>query len=1040
MRKKNKNSILRGYTDSKNDLISQGPEKDASFISGTIVQTMINSSKFLCIATDEKGNIQLFNSGAESKLNYKSKEVVNKLLITDILDSDELNVRANKLSRDFEMLVKPDFEAIVFKASRGKEDLITLPYICKNGNRFQVDVSVTARLDAQKKIIGYLLIGTENNIINHTDILQKEIEKKLIKFIKKAPSCVFVADENGNYVFVNKVATVVSGYSKAELLKMNLIELIHPEDQAKVMKSFRNLLKIGYVTVDSRYLTKKGEQRFWRVSAIKIQEDRYLGIVNDITDQILSQKELEKTNKYLETIVENIPDMLFLKDAKNLNFVQFNRAGEELMGFSRDELLGKNDFDLFPIEQAEFFRKKDIEVLNGKSPLFIEEELIRTRYKGERILKTKKIPIINSIGFPEYLLGFSEDITDRKKAEKEFMDQKVELDNFFSLSTNLLCIANSDFSFRKLNSEWQKLLGYTINELISYKFIDLIHPDDAEQIQNVMSHLSSEQPITNYRNRYRCKDGAFIWIEWQIITNGKLIYIIGQDINSKIFYEEELRKSKEAAEAANRAKSDFLANMSHEIRNPMNAIIGFAELLHNAIKDEKLLSQVDSIRTSGKNLLDILNDILDLSKIEAGKMKLELEPVNLNYLIKDIENMFTQRIHEKGLSFCVNKNPDISSKLMLDEVRLRQVLFNLIGNALKFTEKGYICLSINIVSKSENSIDLTISIQDTGIGIPKEQQQLIFETFQQQEGQKTKKFGGTGLGLSISKRLTEMMGGKIIVISEQGKGSIFKVLLYDVKVQHEEVSENKEYEINFDNILFENSKVLVVDDSELNLNLILMTLENTNLILLAAQNGEEAIVMTREYHPDLILMDLRMPLLDGFEATKIIKSEDRNKSIPIIAISASSDIETKCNKSFSVFNDYLMKPIRLGEFIELLKKYLPFKIDDTPPKKEITSEEIFVLTDEQKSHLIDIINVLETEFLPINERVIKKQLIEQIEIFGKGLVSFGEANSISIITNYGNKICQHVDNFEIDKMMKSLKLFPDIIERIKSMNRSDTNS
>ena len=360
----------------------------------------------------------------------------------------------------------------------------------------------------------------------------------------------------------------------------------------------------------------------------------------------------------------------------------------------------------------------------------------------------------------------------------------------------MLCIADLDYSFRKLNLEWQKILGYTIDELVLYKFLDFIPPEDAEQTRKALTILSIEQPITNYRNRYRRKDGTYVWIEWHVIFTGNLIYATGLDINNKLFYEDELKKSKEAAETANRAKSDFLANMSHEIRNPMNAIIGFAELLHNAIKDEKLLSQVDSIRNSGKILLGIHNDILDLFKIEAGKMKLELEPVDPNFLIKDIENMFSQRIREKGLLFCVEKDPEISLELILDEVRLRQILFNLIGNALKFTEKGYICLSINKVYKSKNSIDLTISIQDTGIGIPKEQQQLIFETFHQQEGQSTKKFGGTGLGLSISKRLVEMMGGKIAVVSEQDKGSIFKVILYDVKIQHEDASEYKNKNLN----------------------------------------------------------------------------------------------------------------------------------------------------------------------------------------------------------------------------------------------------
>jgi PAS domain S-box-containing protein len=876
--------------------------------------------------------------------------------------------------------------------------------------------------------------------------LQKGIERKLISYIENAPSGIFIADEKGNYVLVNKAATVVSGYPKAELLKMNRLQIIHPKDHALATQSYKSLFEVGYATLECRFITKKGEERFWKVNAIKIYGNRYMGIVNDLTDQKLAEEELKRTNKYLQTIVENIPDTLFLKEVTELNYVQFNRAGEELMGIKSEEIVGKNDYAFFPKEQAEFFRQKDREVLEGQKTLFIEEVLIQTRYKGERIMLTRKVPIINADGIPEFLMGISEDITERRKAEKEFMDQKLELDNFFSLSTNLLCIAGIDFSFRKFNSEWQKMLGYTIDELASYKFTDLVHPDDIEQTLNTMKNLSTEKPITNYRNRFRCKEGTYIWIEWQVISNGDLIYATGQDINSKIYYEEQLRESKEAAEAANRAKSDFLANMSHEIRNPMNAIIGFAELLHNTIKDKKMLSQVDSIRNSGKNLLGILNDILDLSKIEAGKMKLELEPVNLNFLLKDIENMFSERVREKGLSFRVEKDPDTSLKLVLDEVRFRQILFNLIGNALKFTEKGYICLSIHKVLKSDTGIDLAISIQDTGIGIPKEHQQSIFETFRQQEGQKTKRFGGTGLGLAISRRLAEMMGGKISVISEPGKGSIFTVELYDIKIQHEEVTESAEKVISPDIIRFENAKVLVVDDTEINLNLIEMALEDANLTLFTALNGKQAIEKSLEIHPDLILMDLRMPIMDGYEAATIIRKDDSTKSIPIIAISASPDLEIKYAKSPSLFNDYLLKPIMLTDLFELLKKHLPYHTVEGNRQAEYVSErnsdteEITALTDEQKSHLTDVINVLETEFLPINESVIKKQLIEQIESFGKGLISFGEANSLSIISAYGQKICLYVDNFEIDKMMKTLYLFPEIIEKIKSIHRAAMGS
>jgi len=760
---------------------------------------MINSSKFLCITTDENGMIQLFNTGAESLLEYTSLEVVNHLALAEIFELNSLIKRANELSNEFNTIVNPDFDAISYKASKRIEDSYIWTLTDKNHNHVNFDLTISPQTDENDIIRGFLLMG----------------------------------------------------------------------------------------------------------------------IVNDISE--------------------------------------------------------------------------------------------------------------------------------RKHAEIEFQQKEKELDNFFNLSPNLLCITDSEYIFTKLNLVWEELLGYTIEELLKKrKFTDLIFEEDVAKMTEILKAISAEHPISNYRNRFRHKDGSIVWIEWHLVSTDNQIYIIGRDITKKKFYEEELKKSKEAAEAANRAKSDFLSNMSHEIRNPMNTIIGFAELLHNNLNDEKLRSQVDAIRNSGKILLGILNDILDLSKIEAGKMKLEVEPISLNYLIKDVENMFNHRIQEKGLAFCVEKDHDLTLKLMLDEIRLRQILFNLIGNAVKFTEKGYICLAMSKVIKSPTTIDLTISIQDTGIGIPKEQQQLIFETFQQQDGQSTKKFGGTGLGLSISKRLAEMMNGSLTVISEEGKGSIFKLMLRDVKIEHNEYQENQEKEKDSESVRFENARILVVDDSELNLALIVMALEDSNLKLITAKDGNEAIEMTQTYLPDIILMDLRMPKMNGNDAAKFIKNNDRYKSIPIIAISASTELENKSNNPLAFFDGYLIKPIKISELVELLKTFLPFrKIGPAPHALPVhhalvVHEENFKITEEQKRKLDEIINVLENEFLPMNENVIKKQLIEQIDFFGKGLVLFGEANSLSIIIDYGNKICYHVDNFEIDQMMKTLKKFPEIIHKIKSMNDSAT--
>ncbi|MDP4291008.1 MAG: PAS domain S-box protein [Bacteroidota bacterium] len=1034
--KKDKHDIPKNDYNRWQQIAMNGVEMESLSLGKAIHNSIVNSSIYLCILTTETGLIKILNQAACTELGYTAQEVINKLSIEDLLVGTELKTRAKSLDNEFETDNAPGFDALKHQATLGREEFFPITFIGKNNVILQTQATVTAQYDENKKVIGYVIVGIKKPDMLQQNHLKEEFDKRFFEYIRNVPIGIFVADENGNYLIVNKAACKLSGYCATELLKKNRMDLIHPDDHQLAQESYDALIKVGHSIMDCRFITKTGKIRTWRVNAIQVHGDRYVGLVYDVTEQKKTQQELAKTYKYLETIFENIPNMLFLKDAKDLSFVQFNKAGEEITGYLREEMLGKNDFDLYPYEQAEFFRVKDREVLEGESSLVIEEELIQTRHKGERILHTKKVPIMDANGKPEYLLGISEDITERKAAEKEFLENKIELDNFFRLSPNLLCIAKIDFTITKINKVWEKLFGYRLNELMGQNFTCLVHPDDLLRTQQILSSLSPGHPISNFQNRYGDKKGNYIWVEWHIVSTGTQIYANGSNITSKIFYEEELRKAKEAAETASRAKSDFLANMSHEIRNPMNAIIGFAELLHNNVKDEKLLSQVDSIRNSGKVLLGILNDILDLSKIEAGKMKLELEPVNLNSLIKDVENMFRHRIHEKGLSFRVEKDTDISPKLILDEVRLRQILFNLIGNAVKFTEKGYICLAIKTALKSANTLDLTISVQDTGIGIPKEQQELIFETFQQQHGQSNKRFGGTGLGLSISKRLAEMMGGRITVTSEQDQGSIFNVILSNVKIQLEEHPDQKASEFDPTTILFEKAKVLIVEDSELNMNLILMTLENSNLELLTARNGSEAVEMTRKHHPHLILMDLRMPVMNGYIAAKIIKSEHTSNPIPIIAISASTKPDFKSPQYISLFDGYLMKPISLPEFIKLITHFLPYKTIEAKMESIEKTEDLIEISEEQKEHLDEVIDILENEFLPINETVIKKQLIEQIDYFGKGLILFGEANSLNFIVDYGKKICHYVDNFEIELMMKTLRSFPDIIEKVKSLNRS----
>ena len=801
---------------------------EALLKTGALQDAIFSSANFSSIATDEKGVIQLFNVGAERMLGYTAAEVVNKITPADISDPQELIARAQSLSAELGTTITPGFEALVFKATRGIEDIYELTYIRKDGSRFPAVVSVTALRDVNDHggIIGYLLIGTDNTA-------RKRAEEALLK-------------------------------------------------AGALQSAIFNSANFSSIATDA-----KGVIQIFNVGAERMLGHAAADVMNKITPADISD-----------------PQELIAR-AETLSA----ELGTPITpGF--EALVFKASRGIEDIYELTYIRKD-----GSRFPAVVSVTALRDAHN-------------TIIGF--LLIGTDNTVRKHVEAEQRKLDQRLRDQQFYTRSlieANIDAIMTTDPSgiITDVNKEMEALTDCTRDELIGAPFKNYF--TDPARAEAGIKQVLRERRVNNYELTARTRTGSTTVVSFNATTfydrdrTLQGVFAAARDVTERKRLDQVLQEKNVELERANLAKSDFLSSMSHELRSPLNAILGFAQLLmmDATATTPAQKSSIDQILHAGWYLLELINGILDLAQIESGKLSLSVECVPLADVMTECQAMIEPQRRSRGISVTF---PGVPTPCCVgaDRTRLKQVLLNLLSNALKYNRPGG-SVAVEVTTPAADRV--RISVRDTGDGLAPEKIAQLFESFNRL-GQEASVEEGTGIGLVVSKRLVELMGGVIGVESTVGVGSVFWVELESATA--DAIDGDPATPVAPAPPVLAAGQVrtvLYVEDNPANLTLVEQLLSRyPDLRLISARDGNSGVALARNAQPDVILMDINLPGLSGFEAMKLLRADAATAHIPIVALSANAlprDVKKGVEAGFF---RYLTKPIKVTELMNTLSEAL----------------------------------------------------------------------------------------------------------------------
>jgi PAS domain S-box-containing protein len=791
--------------------------------------------------------------------------------------------------------------------------------------------------------------GIVTNYRDITDRKQAESELRISEqrfrtFVDHATDAFFLFDDRNVVLDVNRQACQSLRYTREELLGMTPIDFDPDMTPTLLDEIMRKLDDGALMAFESRHRRKDGTvfpvevrgQAFWEGG----QRFR-VASARDITERKLTEEALRESEERFRGTFENAAVGITHCDLHG-RYLRVNQKYCEIAGYSREELLSRSFNDLTHREDLAETRDKFLPLTRGDISSYSQEKRLVHKDGSSAWINVFCSAQKNAMGEPVHAISIVQDISERKRLEEELRESEHRWRSITEALPQLVWTATPDGTCDYFSTQWTQYTGVPTSELLGWQWLDTLHPADREPTRQFWTDSVAGRHDYDVEYRVHRLDGEYRWFKTRGVpirdSDGRIFKWFGSctDISDGKLAAEELRLAKEVAESANRAKDEFLANVSHEIRTPMNAILGLTSLVLGTDLNDGQRQSLATVKSAANNLLGIINDLLDFSKIEAGKLELSLGEFGLRATLGDTLRALAVRAHQKGLELVSNVQPDVPDALISDAGRLRQVLLNLVGNAIKFTEKGEVVVQVRAIpdaAPKNDEVHLLFTVRDTGIGIPKGKQATIFRAFEQEDSSTTRKYGGTGLGLTISAQLAGLMGGKIEVDSEPGRGSTFSLT-----ARFWRSSKRPAAGPGDSSDLLDNLRVLIVDDNVTNRQILEEWLRNWRMRPMAVGDGAAAVDALRHAVEagapySLVLLDGRMSDGDGLTVARQIREHVHISSTRIILLpSEDSSINIAESREMGI-NAYLLKPVQQSELLETISQVMARTTPGAAPAK-----------------------------------------------------------------------------------------------------------